>query len=182
MELVGGGDHAAFDELYDRYARRLLFYFHRMLGGEEAAAHDALHDLFLKLVERPELYAPGRRFSTWIFSIAHNMCKNEYRRRDARESIRMPLDEIPSGQESILDRIDREAFGRALAAELDTLPEELRATFILRHHEGLGMQEIAEILDCPLGTVKSRLFNIVRRLADRLDEYHPNDHENERLR
>lgn len=178
MELVAGGDSSAFDELYGRYARRLLYYFHRMLGGNEAMAQDALHDLFLKLVERPELYAGGRSFSTWIFSVANNMCKNEYRRLEvrARGMTGIEPDELSSADESVIERLDRESFKRALDMELDGFAPELRATFLLRYHEDLSLQEIGEILDCPVGTVKSRLFNMARKLAGRLGEYQPNDH------
>jgi hypothetical protein len=87
MGLLGRGDIAAFDELYDRYGGRLLRYFHRMLGRDEEKAQDFLQDIFLRIVERPELFSLDRRFSTWIFSVAHNMCKNEYRRAMVRQSI-----------------------------------------------------------------------------------------------
>lgn len=176
MELVVAGDHSAFDELYGRYARRLLFYFHRMLGQDEKRAQDALHDLLLKVVERPELYAPGRRFSTWIFSAAHNMCKNEYRSQATRSTIELDLDAMAAQGESAPERIDRESFSLALARELDRFPAELREMFLLRYHEELSLQEIGEILDCPVGTVKSRLFNMARKLAERLGEYQPNNH------
>src|SRR5687768_6091898 len=81
MALVERGSHASLDELYARYSGRLLAYFTRMLDRDEALAQDFLHDLFLKIKERPELVDTRRGFRTWMYSVAHNMCKNEYRRR-----------------------------------------------------------------------------------------------------
>src|ERR1043165_1762067 len=96
MTLVGRGEIPAFDELYDRYGKRLLYYFYKMLAQNEHQAQDFLHDLFLKIVERPELYSPERKFSTWVFSIAHNMCKNEYRKWQTRSTVDLEFDAMRS--------------------------------------------------------------------------------------
>lgn len=173
MELVGRGETSAFDELYGRYSDRLLRYFLRMLGGDEARAQDMLHDLFLKIVERPELYATGRRFSTWIFSSAHNMCKNEYRSRERRRPVVMEFDELPSEAEHPMELIDRAGFLATLMTELDAFEEEHRTTFLLRYQEGFSIREIGEVLGCPEGTVKSRLFYTTRKLAVRLRDFDP---------
>ncbi|MEP7219035.1 MAG: sigma-70 family RNA polymerase sigma factor [Bacteroidota bacterium] len=173
MGLLGRGDIAAFDELYDRYSGRLLRYFHRMLGRDEEKSQDFLQDIFLRIVERPELFSSDRRFSTWIFSVAHNMCKNEYRRAMVRQSVDIELDDIPLEGGEIIEEIDREQFLNMLSLELDLLDDDRRTTFILRHQEGLSIREISEIIGCPEGTVKSRLFNTARKLAERLDRFNP---------
>ena len=79
MELVVKGDERAFATLYDRYHRRLLGYFHRMLWNDRERAQDFLQDLFTKLATQPERYDRARPFQTWLFSVANNMCKNAYR-------------------------------------------------------------------------------------------------------
>jgi len=84
MERVVRGDERAFTELYDRYQGRLLTYFHRMLWSDCERAEDLLQDLFTKLAQRPGMYDPERPFRTWLFSVANNMCKNEYRREEVR--------------------------------------------------------------------------------------------------
>ncbi|MDP7122228.1 MAG: sigma-70 family RNA polymerase sigma factor, partial [Candidatus Marinimicrobia bacterium] len=76
---------SAFDELYARYSSRLFHYFYRMLGGNPEKARDFLQDIFFKIVENPDRFHTGNRFSSWVFTIAHNMCKNEYRRLDVRK-------------------------------------------------------------------------------------------------
>ena len=173
MELVRRGELPAFDELYGRYSKRLLYYFYKMLGQDQERAQDFLHDLFLKVVERPELFALDRKFSTWIFSIAHNMCKNEYRRLKSRQTVDMEIDEMPAETEEILESIHNGEFARMLALELDTLDEDQRTTFLLRYREGLSLREISEIVGCPEGTVKSRLFYTVKKLGERLQQFNP---------
>jgi len=173
MELVGRGETSAFDELYARYSGRLLRYYQRMLGGDGVRAQDLLHDLFLKIVERPELYSPGRRFSTWIFSSAHNACKNEYRSRQRRRPVALEFDDLPADADPLHERIDGANFRTLLLAELEEFEEEHRTTFLLRYQEGFSIREIGEVLGCPEGTVKSRLFYTVRRLAERLRPFDP---------
>src|SRR4051812_29743498 len=79
MHAVCSGSTLAFEELYRRYARRLLGYFVRMLKFDHAVAEDALQDLFMKIAERPEQFDRSRSFKTWVFSLASNSCKNHYR-------------------------------------------------------------------------------------------------------
>ena len=174
MRLVEGGEVSALDELYLRYGRRLLYYLFRMLGKDESKAQDFLHDIFLKIIEKPELYVRGRSFSTWIFSIAHNMCKNEYRSREVRSGYSIAPDESTFQGEEIMEGIDREAFAAALDLELESLDHDARTAFLLRHREHLSIREISEIVGCPEGTVKSRLFNTARKLSARLRQYNPN--------
>lgn len=173
MELVGDGRHAALDELYARYASRLLAYFRRMLDRDEALAQDFLHDLFLKLIERPELFDARRSFRTWLYSVAHNMCRNEYRRRGVR--LHEPADVDAFAADAMAHDVaaDLSQFARVLDAELASLDADQRTTFLLRYQEDLAIREIATIVEAPEGTVKSRLFNTTRRLAARLEAWRP---------
>jgi RNA polymerase sigma-70 factor, ECF subfamily len=145
-----------------------------MLGQDEPRAQDFLQDLFLKIVERPERFSPDRKFSTWIFSVAHNMCRNEYRRARRIESVDVECDALPLEADDMIESIDREAFGDILALELDALDEEHRTTFLLRYREQFSIREISEVLGCAEGTVKSRLYYTARKLAARLKNFNPN--------
>lgn len=175
MRCVVRGESAAFDVLYGRYSRRLLYYFWRMLGQDEDKAQDFLHDLFLKIVERPELFSLDRRFSTWVFSVAHNMCKNEYRRLQVRRTEAVEADDLPFDGDELPDSIDRKNFAAMLELELEGIGEEHRTVFLLRYREHFSLREISEVLQCPEGTVKSRLFYTVRRLAARLKSFNPHN-------
>jgi RNA polymerase sigma-70 factor (ECF subfamily) len=179
MELIQRGDTSAFDELYDRYSRRLLLYFFRELGGDEEKAQDSLQDLFLKIVEKPGSFDTERRFSTWIFTVAYNMCKNEYRRLEVREAARdhIILDVASRDCEGECrqpeKKVDQERFERALRAELEKFDDGHRSAFLLRHQQSLSIREIGEVLGCSEGTVKSRLFYTTQKLASKLKAFNP---------
>lgn len=182
MELLQQGEAAgyeAFDELYERYSRRLLFYFHRMLGGSHDKAQDFLQELFLKIVERPFLFDAEQRFRTWIYTVAHNLCKNEYRHLKISKIVEpaADLEAIASAgvdeEEKMENALDWKRFRAALFQELAKLDENHRATFILRHQDGFSIKEISQVLGCSEGTTKSRLFYTAKRLAARLSAFHP---------
>src|SRR3954469_25875604 len=81
MFFLGNGEVLAFDELYERYSKRMMVYFTRMLNFNRVLAEDALQDLFLKIAEAPQKFDRSRSFKTWIFSVASNSCKNYYRHK-----------------------------------------------------------------------------------------------------
>jgi len=175
MELVVRGDERAFATLYDRYQHRVLNYFHRMLWQDRERARDSMQDLFTKLARRPEDYDPARPFRTWLFSVANNMCKNAYRHeavvRAAAPHLRNGADrEEPHGGNGV----DHERFRDRLDAELDRLSADHKATFTMRFHEDMAIKEIAAVFGCSEGTVKSRIFYTLKKLAERLKEFGPN--------
>ncbi|MBN1684734.1 MAG: RNA polymerase sigma factor [Gammaproteobacteria bacterium] len=177
MELIQQGDSAAFDELYQRYSQRLLYYFYRMFGGDVEKAQDFLHDLFLKIIEKPGQFIAKHRFTSWIFTVAHNMCKNEYRRLDVRKNSEDKLDATASKFDYEYTRveknIDQKIFENHLLKELTKLNPDYQTTFLLRFQENLTIKEISDIMECSEGTVKSRLFHTTRKLMNRLKEFNP---------
>ncbi len=175
MELVVRGDEKAFTTIYDRYQRRLLNYFHRMLWHDRERAEDMLQDLFLKLAQKPAIYDPARPFSTWIFSVANNMCKNAYRHeevvRTAAQHLKNGADRVEAHEGTT---IDRQGFRDRLEEELAALDPDHKATFVMRYHEEMAIKEIAAAFGCSEGTVKSRLFYTLKKLAGKLKEFGPN--------
>jgi len=175
MELVVRGDEKAFAALYDRYHRRLLSYFHRMLWSDKEKAQDFLQDLFTKLATRPQSYDPSRPFQTWLFSVANNMCKNAYRHeavvKEAAVHLRNGVDRVEATDGV---GVDHERFRDRLDEELDKLDPDHKATFVMRFHEDLAIKEIAAAFACSEGTVKSRLFYTLKKLAERMKEFDPN--------
>jgi RNA polymerase sigma-70 factor, ECF subfamily len=175
MELVVRGDERAFGTLYDRYRRKLLTYFHRMLWQDRELAQDYLQDLFAKIAQRPDSYDPSRSFSTWLYSVANNMCKNAYRHEEVRRAAAPKLKaETDHVQALYGDRVDKANFRERLDAELDTLDPDHKATFVMRYHEDQSIKEIAAAFGCSEGTVKSRIFYTLKKLAARLKEFNPN--------
>ncbi len=177
MRRIQRGNERALEVLYERYSLRLVNYFHRMLGGDHDKAQDFPQDLFLRLVKRPEAFDTGRPFSTWIFAVAHNMCKNDYRRLEvrSRDSTVAELQQVlqaPSVND--LDQaIDGRAFREAVVEALAAFDPDQRTTFLLRYQENRSIREIGQAIDCSEGTVKSRLFYTTRKLARMLEALNP---------
>ena len=172
------GDTSAFDEIYRRYAQRLLAYVHRMVR-DEPLSQDLLQEVFLRLVEGEGRYDPRRPLARWLFAVAHNLSCSELRRRRVRrqgeESAAIETRHLaeswqppPPG-----DALDDERFGQRLAEELQHLDPDRRSAFLLRHGEGFSIAAISDVLDCPPGTAKSRIFYAARELAERLRPFDP---------
>jgi RNA polymerase sigma-70 factor, ECF subfamily len=177
MRLISQGKVQAFDELYRRYSERLMVYFVRMLNFNKAHAEDALQDLFMKIVERPSLFDNGRSFKTWIYSVASNTCKNYYRHKEVMKQSENKLQpEKPANDEVfylLAARMDAGNFRKVLDEVLNTLSPEKKEVFLLRYQEDRTIYEIAEILQCPEGSVKSRLHYTLKILEEKLKLFNP---------
>ncbi len=176
MAQVADGESRAFSELYDRYSGPLINYFYRMLWRDREKAEDFMQELFTKLIHKPHLYNPERKFKTWLYSIANNMCKNEYRRMEVRKNTSNGLDErVDVSDDRVLSDkvVDREIFNEKLNEELLTLSENHRTVFELRYKEDMSIKEIADIMECSEGTIKSRLFYTIKKLSEKLQAYNP---------
>jgi RNA polymerase sigma-70 factor (ECF subfamily) len=177
MSFLAQGETEAFDELYNRYGKRLLIYFTRMLNFNREAAEDALQDLFMKIAESPARFDSSRSFKTWIYAVASNMCKNYYRhqgvvKQHAEESTSVqPINE--SAFLSVASSIDKKIFAQMLVKVLEDLSPEKREAFILKYQEDKSIAEIAEIQACPAGSVKSRLHYTLKILEEKLRMFHP---------
>lgn len=165
MRQIAQGCELSFGELYDRYSERMHRYFYRMLGNDAHVADDFTQELFMKLVEKTALYDPERRFSTWIYTVAGNMVKNEYRRLSRKGS---PPAFADFAGEDFSEDFDTQLFEQHLNQALGEMDETQRQCFVLRYQEDLSIKEIAEILDCPEGTVKSRVFYTLKKLGNKL--------------
>lgn len=176
MKEISNGDKRAFDELYDRYSGPLMGYFFRMLWKDREKAEDFVHDLFAKIVRKPDLFDPSRKFKTWIYSVANNMCKNEYKRQEVRKNTSSGLDHtynVGDGSTNVMNEVHESQFKQEFVKKLDELDGKHSEVFKLRHLEGLSIKEIAEVLEISDGTVKSRLFYATKYLAQSLEHYNP---------
>lgn len=169
LEAWRAGQLAAFDVLYARYERPLFGFIVRQLDGDQAEAEDVLHHTFLAVLRE----AKARdvvRVKALFFEVARNACAN--RRRSRRRGDAVPADgpetDEPSPDELLMTRQQREALQHALTR----LPATLNEVWSLRA-AGLSYDEVAKALGVPLGTVKSRLHEVVNRLREELrDELH----------
>ncbi len=182
MALIQAGNTKAFEALYHRYSRRLLVYYFRMLGGDEAKAQDFLQDVFIKVLEKAPAFRPSHKARTWLFTIARNLCLNEYRRLSVQASVHKDdwdsHADKGSWQQPYADsQLDGADFRRALLKSLYRCNPVQRSVFILRFQHELSVKEIAEIMNCAEGTVKSRLHYTAKKLAGELQIFNPNKQE-----
>jgi RNA polymerase sigma-70 factor (ECF subfamily) len=159
------GNAMGFNALYQRYQGKLLYYFYRMLGNDKELAQDFLQELFFKIIDKPHLFDTSRKFSTWIYRVAHNMCKNEYRGQAIRK-IMMKGQNPDNYYETIVNKAGKEQILEAIFNELELLDENHRTAFLLKYREGLAIEQIGEVLGLPPGTVKSRLFYTRKKLQE----------------
>ena len=158
-DLVGDlarGDERALRELLGRYERRLSSFIYRHTAGRDV--EDLYQETWLRVVRGAARFDPAKRFSTWLFHIAVNLCRDWHRRgRVSTQSLENDLAAPPQlgRSEAALDA------GRLLLQ----LPEPQREVVILRFYHDLTEEEVAAVLDCPKGTVKSRLHNALARLS-----------------
>ena len=153
-ELVAciiNGQVNAFDELYKRYNRRLLYYFYRMLGNNQDLAQDFMQDIFFKLIDKPRLFNTEKKFSTWIFSIAYNMCKNEYRSKEVRK-ILVKSENPDAFCEHNAEVKDHEQLITEVFLELESFDDNHRTAFLLKYREGFTIEEISETLELPFSS------------------------------
>lgn len=176
MRFICIGEPEAFDELYHRYAKRLMVYFYRMLDYDKARAEDAVQDVFMKLAEKPEIFDRNRSFKTWVFSVASNYCKNHYRHRTVMNGAATELkyaSEETNDHHMTIGNIDAKFFRLMLERHLLELSFEKREVFLLKYQEDKSVAEIAEIQQVSEGTVKSRLHYACSALADKMQDYKP---------
>jgi len=177
------GDARSFGELVDRYDKRLLNFVYRTVGDRERA-QDLVQETFVRVYRHLHRFDQAKKFSTWIYTIAGNLAKNELRNRSRNplvlfqtikknwEADHRPLEwEDPRLRPDDLFR--KRHLKELVEKSVAQLPEHHRIVFVLRELEGKTYEEIAEITGCNLGTVKSRLNrarnNFARIIAPFLD-------------
>lgn len=166
-------DDRAYDELYHRYARRMMGFFYRQMNHDEERASDLTQDTFMRVWANRQRWINGNEFLPWLFTIAYNICKNEYRhheyKTDYEQNVIYTQDEGYTDDAEV--EIDAQIFNKALQVELDSMTPEMRTLFSLRFEEELSVPQIAEIMNIPQGTVKSRIHSLTRILKDKLKQY-----------
>ncbi len=166
MARVAEDDERAFTELVRRFQGRVMNLIGRVLNDRNGA-DDLAQEVFVRVYVHRRNYRRGSKFSTWLFTIAANLAKNEIRRRVRRRNwfsldalTEVLQDSLPQladraeGRETVLEREQLQGeVGRAIA----TVPEKYRLALVLRDIEGLAYEEIADVLGVPGGTVRSRI-------------------------
>jgi RNA polymerase sigma-70 factor (ECF subfamily) len=159
-----GGDSESFNQLILRWERPIYALAYRTLGREEEA-RDVCQETFLRAYRSLGGFRGQAKFSSWLYRIALNLCR-DFLRRERRAPMVQPPEDIDlldlaaaaEPSESIEDLVARKDLSRQVAEAMKRLPEEQRTAIVLKEYHGLTFQEIADLLGCPLSTVKTRLY------------------------
>lgn len=174
VEEFQRGDPHAFDVLVGRWDRKIQGAIYRIMGPEEDV-RDLCQETLLKAYRALGTFKKEARFSSWLYQIALNVCRDRMRRRKSRPQV--SLDELMEAGEiapfgrgpSPLDLIEAGDLARAVAAAVESLPQEQREVVVLKEYQGLTFLEIAQALDVPISTVKTRLYRGLSLLRQRLE-------------
>lgn len=165
-------DDRAYGELYHRHARRLMGFFFRQSGGDEALAADLTQDAFMRVWTARDKFS-GSSFRTWLLTIGYNLVKNHYRLSEHQRQYEQFV--VQTGEEvaesNIVEHLDNKAFDQALKQLLEKMSPESRLLFSLRFEEELTIPQIAVVMSVPEGTVKSRLHILTQSLKQKFN-YH----------
>ncbi len=180
VALARAGEEAAYRELIRRYERPLFSLLYRMVRDRELA-EDLAQETFVKALNAIESYRPEYKFSSWIFKIANNAAIDHLRRREldtlslegsphaeTPEAVQATALQIGDRHESPLDEVEARELGGQIEQAIARLRPEYRSCILLRHVEGRAYEEIAEILNLPLGTVKTYIHRARNELRQAL--------------
>ena len=172
QRVAGKDDDRAYGELYHRHARKLMGFFFRQMNGDEALAADLTQDAFMRIWTARDRFV-GTNFRTWLLTIGYNLVKNHYRHSEHQKEYE--LFAIQTGEEetdnSIIDKMEQDAFDQTLRQELEKLSSESRMLFSFRFEEELTVPEIAALMGIPEGTVKSRLYMLTQTLKQKFNQH-----------
>ena len=177
------GDVRAFEILLTKH-RKPVFNFILRYVGEKAQAEDLLQEVFLRVIKGADSYQKQAKFTTWLYTIARNLCVDNSRRGKHRKaySLDMPMEQDGKEGGTLLDVvadkaagtdrkvISKELHGR-LHAAIGKLSEDQREVFLMREFLDMPFREIADVVGCPENTVKSRMRYALEKLREELEEY-----------
>lgn len=182
MVMYQQGEVRAFEILLGRHRKAVYNFILRFVGDRETA-EDLLQETFMRVIKGADAYKRQAKFTTWLYTIARNLCVDQTRRRKHRRhaSLDAPMDtsddsgslmDVIAGSELASDRksVNKELFATMQRA-IASLSEEQREVFLMREFLDLPFKQIAEVVGVPENTVKSRMRYALEKLRLELDEY-----------
>ena len=171
-----GGDLDSFNQLILRWERPIYALAYRVIGREEDA-RDVCQETFLRAFRALPGFKGEAKFSSWIYRIALNLCRDWIRRQRRTPTVQMPEDTEAMERladrppvESVEELVARRELSAVVAEAMAVLPEEQRTAIVLKEYHGLTFQEIADLQGCPLSTVKTRLYQGLTVLRRHLEK------------
>ena len=166
------GEHSFFDDLVDRYSQKLLNYVYQLTNNSEDS-EDLLQEVFIRVFSNIKKFDINKQFKPWVYKIATNICYDYSRKKkkvislhknyaseEGSELLETIADDAANPEENILN----EELLAVLKNAISSLPKKQKEAFVMFHFDNFSYNEIADSLDIPVGTVKSRLFNAYERV------------------
>ena len=159
------GDQEAVSALVRRHSGRLYGFLQRYHPDRDDC-EDLLQETWVRALANLNRFDPEKRFSTWLFQIALNLCRDLARRDQVRSRFREAVQEMHYGNTSVT--VEEKADEMKAMQAIETLPQQQKEVLLLRYYHGFPEAEVSEILGCPRGTVKSRLHQAVKAVRIKL--------------
>ena len=163
MLLFQGGNEKAYIELVNRYKDKLINFIFNYLGDIESS-EDVVQETMIKLYQKKHYYKEIAKFSTWLYTIAKNLANTELRKRKQRKTTLLSqfskddkMYDLPSNDNEVGQEIQTEIVSKIIREAVDQLSEKFKTVITLRDIQQLSYEDISEIIDVPIGTVKSRI-------------------------
>jgi RNA polymerase sigma-70 factor, ECF subfamily len=170
MQKVQQGETELLGELASRYQRQLFAFAFRILA-DSTASEDAFQETILRIFRKRHAYKSGAPFKPWAYQICLNICRDSLRSRSRRPESELdpdlPLADPSPGPDTLSEQA---TLAERVRQAVQRLPFKQREVFILHHYQHLQYAEIGEILELPVGTVKSRMFHASKFLAEQLKD------------
>ena len=176
VSLTAQGHPEAFDEIVNRYDRRIINFINRSLG-DYATAEELAQETFLRAYRAAGRFDTNRRFSTWLYTIARNLTSNEIRRRKRAGkhfTIRQQdwdagaVEQLADTATSPIRHLEVDELRQSLERAMGCLSDDQRQALVMAEYEGLGYKDIAAVFNCPIGTIKAWIFRAKKRLMREL--------------
>ena len=177
------GDKGAFEVLYRRHEKSVLDFIYRMVM-DASEAESLCQEAFYKVVKSRKRYKATARFKTWLFQIAINLCRDRLRRMKHRHhlSLNAPVvahndveivlqDCIPDPSPDVVANLESAQLESLIKTAIASLPEKEHLVVVMKEYQGMSYSEIAEVLGCPIGTLKSHNYRAHQRLKKTLSKF-----------
>lgn len=170
MADICKGDRNAFELLYDRYFNKLVWFAQGFLKDVQLA-EDVVQEVFIRIMERPELFDQSRTFSTWAYTLTGNECKNRLRNAQNRSRIMEENHHVLYPQSAEMDFDPDLGYVQAqIRKAFEGLNDKEKNIYVLRFEQERSIKEIAELVQIPEGSVKSGIYYLLKKMGTQLKE------------
>ncbi|MDP6507204.1 MAG: sigma-70 family RNA polymerase sigma factor [Planctomycetota bacterium] len=164
------GEEEMFTKLVRRYEQSLYAFIYR-LSGDRADASDSFQETFVRVYQHGDRFRGDSRFKTWLYSIATNVCREQARKKLRKGVTGEAVDpNSPDSRPGPRMAAQSSEIGERIEVAVSALPDEQHEVFVMKVYEELTFQEISDVIDCPLGTVKSRMRNALKKVRTDLSD------------